>query len=167
MNCETVTIKNALLTDAEGLAVLDASLFDYDVISIRQMRYLIRSDSAIVVKAESGGRTMGYMILLTRQRSRILRIYALGVAGDARKLGIGTRLLNFAETFTPSVGCDRIQLQVNRSNSSAIEFYLGRGFRTMKIRDAYYTDGSSAYVLSKNITTGELHDTPMYRSQIH
>ncbi len=58
---------------------------------------------------------------------------ALAVSADCRGLGIGTRLLNWAEWRTQSAGLDRLSLHVWADNTNAVNFYKARGFVEYKI----------------------------------
>ena len=50
-------------------------------------------------------------------------IYALAVAAEQRRRGIGRRMLEEAENALLAKGCPKINLQVRASNSEVIEFY--------------------------------------------
>jgi RimJ/RimL family protein N-acetyltransferase len=55
-------------------------------------------------------------------------IYALAVAGDQRRHGVGRRILQEAENALRARGCDKINLQVRGDNVEVIEFYRRCGF---------------------------------------
>ena len=75
---DELAIEAASPADLPSLLKIETSSFDYDVITARQMRYLLRSSTAVVAKAVSAAATIGCMILLTRKNSRSIRIYSLG-----------------------------------------------------------------------------------------
>lgn len=81
-----LTLVDATLEDVNILTDIEKAVFDYDVISLKQMRYLIKSGTAIVVKAVVPEDTIaGYMVLLRRRNSKVLRIYSICVLQDYRK----------------------------------------------------------------------------------
>ncbi|TKB10731.1 N-acetyltransferase [Desulforhopalus sp. IMCC35007] len=145
------TLTHATIDDLTALVDLEKSIFHYDIISPRQMRYLLNSKTALVIKAELGNLLVGYMIILRRCRSRILRIYSLGVRQDARKLGVGRQLLTVAEQYLQETGCEILSLEVQAQNSAAQLFYLAAGFVILGTKEGFYTDGSSALVMRKQI----------------
>lgn len=52
----------------------------------------------------------------------------LAVAPDCRKMGIGRRLMNEAESMLRDLGCPKVNLQVRSSNVGAVEFYRNIGY---------------------------------------
>jgi len=52
----------------------------------------------------------------------------LGVAPSRRRLGIGRRLMDEAESRLRALGCPKINLQVRSTNTGVIEFYKELGF---------------------------------------
>lgn len=153
-------ISTASLADLGTLVELERSIFDYDLISPRQMRYLLQSRSVVVSKAVFAGNIVGYTVVLTRQRSKVGRLYSIGVRSEARELGIGKRLLLQAENITAERGGDRVHLEVHLQNSSALRFYQKEGYCLYGQRENYYSDGAQALLLRKFIRCGEVHDTP-------
>jgi ribosomal protein S18 acetylase RimI-like enzyme len=143
------TLTHATIDDLATLVDLEKSIFQYDIISPRQMRYLLNSKTALVIKAELGNLLVGYMVILRRCGSRVLRIYSLGVRQDARKLGVGRQLLSLAEQYLQETGCKTLSLEVQEQNSAAQLFYLTAGFVIHKTKEGFYTDGSSALVMKK------------------
>lgn len=149
-------IRDAGFGDLPALVDIENGIFQYDVISPRQMRYLLRSDTAMVMKAEQGNAIVGYMVLLRRRNCTALRIYSLGVVQEARQLGIGNQLLLWAELQTTRVGCNRLSLELHMQNRGALIFYLAAGFCIYGRKTDYYTDGSSALLLRKYVASGEM-----------
>jgi hypothetical protein len=58
-----VVLRDASLGDLPALVDIEHDIFQYDVISPRQMRYLLRSETAMVIIADQGGGIVGYMFL--------------------------------------------------------------------------------------------------------
>lgn len=65
---QLIQIMRADSGDLRPLCELENRTFTYDVISGRQMRYLLKSHSAMVYKAVSNEQLVGSMILLSRKK---------------------------------------------------------------------------------------------------
>lgn len=55
-------------------------------------------------------------------------IYSLAVKPDFRKKGIGTKLMKEAITQLKSLGCLKVNLQIEEDNSGVVDFYEKIGF---------------------------------------
>ncbi|MBV9848698.1 MAG: GNAT family acetyltransferase [Armatimonadetes bacterium] len=55
-------------------------------------------------------------------------LYALAVAPDRQRQGLGRRMVEEAEARLKALGCHKINLQVRASNTAVIGFYEGLGF---------------------------------------
>ncbi|WP_322071081.1 GNAT family acetyltransferase [Paraburkholderia bannensis] len=56
-------------------------------------------------------------------------LYSLAVAHEARRLGIGTRLVRHAESALAAMGCLKLNLQVLSDKPEVIAFYDALGYR--------------------------------------
>ncbi|WP_322094583.1 GNAT family acetyltransferase [Paraburkholderia bannensis] len=56
-------------------------------------------------------------------------LYSLAVAHEARRLGIGTRLVRHAEHALAAMGCLKLNLQVLSDKPEVIAFYDALGYR--------------------------------------
>ena len=63
--------------------------------------------------------------------------------------GIATKLLN--NMLSNLNGVLNVTLEVNDSNTKAINFYLKNGFKAVSKREKYYRDGHDAYLMMKVI----------------
>jgi len=146
---QPIKIARADIHDLERLCDLENKTFNYDVISKRQMRYLLSSFSALVYKAMEEESLVGSMILLTRKKSRSLRLYSLAVEDSHRSQGIGKMMLNFAEKAALSWGGDAIRLEQRVDNLPLLLFYLAAGYKLYGRKEEYYSDGKAALLLEK------------------
>lgn len=152
-------IERASGDDWFALGELECSVFDYDVISFRQMKYLLSRPGAIFFKARSSdGSLVGYIALLTRKKSYKVRIYSLAVLSSARGHGVGGALLRAAEQYAAEAGFTTMCLEQKEGNSPALHLYLSHGYIISGTRSAYYTDGSDALLLQKYLFTKEVKD---------
>ncbi len=58
-----------------------------------------------------------------------IKLDQLYVRYDLRGLGLGSMLIAHIERRSRAMGCNRLHLQVNKNNRSAIQTYLRNGFR--------------------------------------
>ena len=58
-----------------------------------------------------------------------IKLDQLYVRYDLRGLGLGSMLIAHIERRSRAMGCNRLDLQVNKNNRSAIQTYLRNGFR--------------------------------------
>ena len=57
-------------------------------------------------------------------------LYSLCVATKYQKKGVGSALVEFAETALIRLGCVKINLQVVSENAQVVRFYEKRGYKT-------------------------------------
>ena len=74
-------------------------------------------------------------------------ILTLGVAPSARRQGLGAALLDAAIAAARDAGAERLFLEVDDGNRSALALYRGRGFAQIGVRRGYYRDGADALVM--------------------
>ena len=59
-------------------------------------------------------------------------IYSLAVAPERQRLGLGTKLMNHAESTLKALGCMKINLQIVEGNEKVEAFYQTLGYATEK-----------------------------------
>ena len=113
----------------------------------RLARYLV---------AERGGRIVGYAgVWLMVDEAHIT---TFGVLPDARRTGVGARMLLAVADLALELGAARLTLEVRPTNSPARALYARFGFAEVGRRPRYYTDdGEDALVM----TTPELRGHSM------
>ena len=72
----------------------------------------------------------------------------IAVRPDARRAGLGRRLLAAAVAEARTAGADRLLLVVSTGNAAAIGLYRSAGAQQLTIRPGYYHDGGDAAVLA-------------------
>jgi [ribosomal protein S18]-alanine N-acetyltransferase len=80
-----------------------------------------------------------------------MEVLTLAVAPTARRLGLGTRLLDAAMTLAASRGARVAFLEVSINNVAARTLYARAGFTPTGRRPRYYADGSDALVLRRSL----------------
>ena len=92
-------------------------------------------------------------------------IYALAVASDCRRQGIGRRMLAEAERSLLAMGCPKINLQVRQSDAEVVAFYRKCGFELedrASLGKPLYTETAAIVDPVPTITV----DNNIYLSQI-
>ncbi len=144
-----IILRKAGLADARMLACMEQRIFGYDLITPRQMRYLLKSKSSEVVVAMMDGAAVGYMVMLKRSGCSVARLYSLGVLPEARKKGVARALLQQCEQLAMASGCNRIHLEVHVNNQPGFMLYLLAGYSLHARKEHYYSDGGDALCLRK------------------
>jgi ribosomal-protein-alanine N-acetyltransferase len=78
-------------------------------------------------------------------------IIAIAVDEKFRKQNVGSCLLQTAINMIKKFNCNFIYLEVGVSNTDAISFYEGFGFKTNEFLKNYYEDGSDAISMYLNL----------------
>lgn len=73
----------------------------------------------------------------------------IAVKKEYQGQNIGSTLLEEVIKKATDSHCGLITLEVRASNSAAIEFYHGKGFRESTIRKNYYSNGENALLMVK------------------
>jgi len=97
-------------------------------------------DSDIVgfLVGEAGSRARGHII-------------TIDVIAAARRFGVGSLLLRAAEDRLIVAGCRVVELETAVDNASALAFYKRHGFSVTRTFSRYYSNGTDALVLEKNL----------------
>ena len=106
----------------------------------------IRVSYAKSVLAEVEGRIVGYIIYW--QLPKEVDIHNLAVHPEYRRQGIGRSLLGSAIDSAKGQDCNRVTLEVRKSNQAAQQLYYSLGFVERGVRKGYYSDdGEDALVM--------------------
>lgn len=89
--------------------------------------------------------------LSIRLQSPEAEILRLAVRSEARRRGIGARLLHDAIGASRKAGVSVIYLEVRSENEPALALYRSHGFRLSTVRRHYYSNGADALVLRREV----------------
>lgn len=116
------------------------------------------ADPLVFALTDSGG------VLIGRAVAGEAEVLTLAVAPEARRQGIGGRLLTGFLDRARGLGCERAFLEVAVGNGAAIALYSRAGFRESGRRKGYFAgpDGQrqDALVLALLLDAGAISDAP-------
>jgi ribosomal-protein-alanine N-acetyltransferase len=75
----------------------------------------------------------------------------LAVHPDARRRGLGRRLLDRALAVLAASGAGLVKLEVRATNEAALALYRDEGFEPLRRVPRYYDDGEDAYVMVRDL----------------
>ena len=82
-----------------------------------------------------------------------LQLLALGVLPEARRRGVGRRLLEHLLEAVRAAGGRRVILEVGRGNGAARQLYESAGFRVFNVRPRYYRATGDDALEMERLTT--------------
>ena len=120
-----------------------------------ELAFFLKRSSAISLVAEDDGNIAGF-IIADRLRSRraatlIGHIITIDVLPDARRAGLGSRLLSAAEQELKIAGCESVSLEVAVDNAPALIFYKKHGYSVLKVLPRYYLDSIDGLLMGKKL----------------
>jgi len=125
----TISIASLVLNDTDAVialwheAGLHPSRSDSEVVIAKALAF--QPDLFLVAK--DGPRIVG--TVWGAYDGRRGWIYRLAVAKSHRKCGLGQRLMDEVEKRLKVLGCDKINLLIERDNIAVADFYGARGYR--------------------------------------
>jgi ribosomal-protein-alanine N-acetyltransferase len=132
-------IRPASGNDLDAISKIEQKCFPGPIAySKRQLAYLLlRANSASFVES-CGGVIRGFVIVTYRRRSLTGHIETIDVDPIYSKLGIGLRLLTFAEEDMRKRGKRQSQLEVSEGNKVALKLYKKAGYTLKERVKRYY-----------------------------
>lgn len=142
--------------DFERLLEIDQVCFVEGIAySEREMNYFLGRPSAVRIVGEETGRIQGFIVAdrfrPRRSQQSMGQIITIDVLPDARRTGLGSRLLTAAEERLKQVGCTYVSLETAVDNQAAMRFYKKHGYVGLKILPNYYLDSIDALLMSKKL----------------
>jgi ribosomal protein S18 acetylase RimI-like enzyme len=137
--------------DFESLWQLDQTCFDEQMAYSRpELAFYMERPGAFTLVAE-GQRAdvLGFIVAEARRKSG--HIITIDVAAEARRLGIGSALLEASETQLLEAGAQTVALETAVNNESAIRFYKEKGYFVEKTVPGYYSGQLDALVMVKEL----------------
>lgn len=151
----TLRVRAAAAADLPRLVDIENHVFSGDRLTRRAFRHLLTRGHAINLVAASGADVVGYVTVLLRKGSSGARIYSLAVDPRWQGRGVGTALLEAAESRAAHSGCTFIRLEVRADNARAIRQYVRAGYGRIGVKPAYYDDGETALRFQKPLAPSQ------------
>jgi len=148
-----ISIQPASNEDLDEIYRLELECFGEDAYPRFLLKYLLDNRDSIFLKASIDNLLVGFIAGLCSGDSCTL--YTIDVKKEFRRRGVGSMLLEAFEKRALEKNVKKIILQVEVSNTPAINLYLKKGYKiTRRIRN-YYGLGRDAYEACKTIWVGE------------
>lgn len=139
-----LTFRNGTREDAKYIAALETEIFT-DAWTSRSVAETLEQNNAFIVAAELDRQLIGYCIVYhVMDEAEIARI---AVGQDARRKGVGKRLLDETCNRCAERNVRRLLLDVRESNEGARTFYTKYGFGMDGIRKNFYDNPKEHAVL--------------------
>jgi ribosomal-protein-alanine N-acetyltransferase len=100
--------------------------------------------------AEEAGEIAGFLIA-QREPRKILHIITIDVVKVLRRRKVGSILMAAAEQWAIDHELRMIGLEVAENNPAAQKFYAARGYLKVDEIEAYYGDGTTAWLMVKEL----------------
>ena len=147
-------VREATPDDLDAVLGLEDRSFETDRMSRSSLRRLLRSPTAIFLVEETGGRVVGYVLLLVRASSDRARLYSVAVDEGSRGRGIGRRLVEAAEGRIRDLGIAEIRLEIREDNEASHPLFASAGYAPFRTVANYYEDGAAAVRYRKRLESG-------------
>jgi len=142
--------------DFQRLLEIDKACFAEGIAySAREMRYFLGRPSAVRIVGEQNGKILGFVIAdcfhPRRSEQCMGQIITIDVVNEARRTGLGAKLLNAVEEKIRAAGGVYVSLETAVDNFAALRFYKKHGYVGLKILPNYYLDSIDALLMGKKL----------------
>jgi [ribosomal protein S18]-alanine N-acetyltransferase len=102
--------------------------------------------------AEPSEKRVAGFVIAHSIRHRYGRILTLDILPEARRAGLGTKLMSACEERLQSLGCGAVYLETAVNNESALRLYRKLGYEVLDILPEYYASHSlDAFQMGKRL----------------
>ena len=142
--------------EIDALWRIDQQCFEPGVsYSLTELVTYLRRPGAFGLVADSSGPAgtagpVGFIVAEAGRRGSG-HIITIDVLPQARRAGIGSRLLQAAEDRLRADHCQAVVLETAVDNRAALSFYKRRHYSVIKTWPHYYSTGVDAFVLKKDL----------------
>jgi ribosomal-protein-alanine N-acetyltransferase len=105
----------------------------------------------LVAESVNSGPSSVLGFIIAKAKGHLGHIITIDVLPEARRFGVGSRLLEAAEDRLRRAQCSQVKLETAVNNASALSFYKRHSYFVVKTIPRYYADGMDAMVLEKNL----------------
>jgi ribosomal-protein-alanine N-acetyltransferase len=152
---QSSAIREYRSSDFETLWEIDQACFEQGISYTRgELAFYIGRKRGFTLLAEAKDKIVGF-IVVDRDRHNQGHVITIDVLPQARRAGLGSRLLSTAEERLRTVGAAVVFLETAVGNSGALEFYKRHGYTIIDTIPQYYLGSIDALVLAKNLANTE------------
>jgi ribosomal protein S18 acetylase RimI-like enzyme len=116
----------------------------------RELASYIARKRGFTLVAELDSRILGFVVV-DRHRHGQGHVITIDVLPEARRSGLGSRLMAAAEEHLRVLGCSVVFLETAVDNTAAIAFYKRHDYSIIQTIPRYYLDSIDALVLAKDL----------------
>jgi len=149
------SIRRPVPADIDELVRLEQACFETDRLSRRSFQRWLQNDECIFLVCERDGGLGGYILVISRQGTRLARLYSLAVDPALRGQGLASLLIERAEWQAREQGALYMRLEVAEDNAAAIALYRKLGYEAFGFYRDYYDDHGDAVRMEKCIHSYE------------
>jgi ribosomal-protein-alanine N-acetyltransferase len=137
--------------DFESLWTLDQHCFDREIAYSREeLAHYLRDKTAVCLLAMDSDALLGF-ILGHRDQRGFGHVVTLDVEEKARRIGVGSLLMDGLEARFRQSGCKSVFLEVAVSNRSALTFYRKHDYNVLKTLRRYYPGDLDGLLMGKKL----------------
>lgn len=134
-------LERSRLADLPAVAAMEAASFPpFLALKLRRLQYLLRRPTAAIYVLREQGEIVAESVVLFRLR-RLGRIYSLAVAPHRRGEGLGAAMLQETLKALRRRGVREARLEVDPTNTPALNLYEKMGFQLLLRLPDYYAPG--------------------------
>ncbi len=147
-----ITYRQPIALDIPVLATYEKELFPYSPWSTSQFKEEFAGipTTRYMSVAESGNKIVGYCGVFLPAPGVEADILTVAVLPDFRRQGIAREFMRQIEQWSRERGASAMMLEVEQSNSAALELYTSLGYMKISVRMDYYGAGQDAFVMRKD-----------------
>lgn len=152
MSTDEVRIEQARPEHGPQIEELELQALAVDPLRLAEAAFARKNDPVVALVATQRGRVCGYATAATmwHGRSLNLRLLALAVAPEARRGGIGKRLMTELLATGRTLRASRLRLVVRPENGPALALYRSLGFRVLARREDLLGPGADVLVMARS-----------------
>lgn len=130
--------------------IADINLQAFGKRNIEQLEAILKNNNYKYFVYVDGFIIKGFLGLLMVD-GEVAEIITVCVDANYRHVGIGTKLMKYAEDCAVDMGYSKLALEVKSSNMPAVKMYYKLKFVPISIRKKYYDGVEDAIVMHKNL----------------
>ncbi len=142
-------VRSASLDDIDKIEKIEKASFDRPY-PRWYLELLVELANGKLVVAELCGRIVGYAAAVTRLY-KTCHLVTIAVDPAWRRKGIGASLLASIEELCAQEGAETVALEVEATNTPALEMYKKFGYSQARILPNYYGEGRHALLMVKTV----------------